>query len=235
VLYLSPSIPRLLGVDSANAAVGGALGDLFPPRHRLKLAMALQSAARDGRAAPVGISLKGVLGQRVNIELTALCAKEASPPVDVLYVRAARDGFASGESQSMSTRERTPGEPSPTTVLICDDEARLGVLTAGLLAEYGFVPVTVGTGEEALRVLAAKNPPIDVVLLDVNLSMGRSAREVLVAMQRLGEGARVVLTSGLAEEDVDADLIAHPSVVGYVAKPYGVDQLISRIRSALHR
>ena len=48
-----------------------------------------------------------------------------------------------------------------------------------------------------------------------------------------GAAARVILTSGLAEEDVDADLVTHPSVVGYIAKPYGVDQLVQTINRAL--
>ena len=128
--------------------------------------------------------------------------------------------------------QQATGHGRPT-VLICDDEARLGALTAGLLTDYGFSPITVGTGEAALDALDEGDPSVDVVLLDVNLSAGQSARDVLTAMKARGATARVILTSGLAEEDVDQDLVKHPFVVGYVAKPYGVDQLVQSINRAL--
>jgi len=118
-------------------------------------------------------------------------------------------------------------------VLICDDESRLGALTAGLLSEYGFRSVTVGTGEDAIRELSSEDLWVDVLLLDVNLSQGSSAADVLSRMRTDRLAARVVLTSGLAEEDVDPELLAHPLVVGYVAKPYAVEQLVLSIRKAL--
>jgi DNA-binding response OmpR family regulator len=135
----------------------------------------------------------------------------------------------------MATREATPAteDTHRIGVLICDDEARLGALTAGLLAEYGFDPLTVGTGEDAIAALAKADPVIDVLLLDVNLSHGKPAREVLTTIEEAGNRVRVVLTSGLAEEDVDPKLMTHPSVSGYVAKPYGVDELVQTIKKAL--
>ena len=93
--------------------------------------------------------------------------------------------------------------------------------------------MTAGTGEDALERLGEASPSIDVVLLDVNLTHGRSARDVLASMRSIGNKARVILTSGLAAEDVDPDLLSHPSVVGYIAKPYAVEVLVESIREAL--
>jgi DNA-binding NtrC family response regulator len=149
--------------------------------------------------------------------------------------RLARPFGEDGLEMERRDGERLHGESHRVTVLICDDEARLGALTAGLLTEFGFAPVTVGNGDEALTALAKAELGVDVVLLDVNLSEGPSAGDVLVAMQSRGSRARVILTSGLAEEDVNADLLEHPLVVGYVAKPYGVDQLVQSVRTAVAR
>jgi CheY-like chemotaxis protein len=107
------------------------------------------------------------------------------------------------------------------------------VVTAGLLAEYGFVPVTVGTGEAALDAIAARSPAVDVMLLDVNLAQGSTALQVLRNLSGFAGAPRVVLTSGLAEEDVDDALRGHPLVAGYVSKPYAVDDLVHRLEEAL--
>ncbi|HEX7671275.1 MAG TPA: response regulator, partial [Polyangiaceae bacterium] len=171
--------------------------------------------------------------------LIALCARDASPPVDVLYLcsNGAQGRPSEGEQREMERRdgEGEKGGSRPVTVLICDDEARLGALTAGLLSEFGFAPVTVGNGDEAMLELGRTDIGVDVVLLDVNLTEGPSAGEVLAAMQARRSTARVILTSGLAEEDVSRELLGHPLVVGYVAKPYGVEQLVQSVRTAVAR
>lgn len=140
-----------------------------------------------------------------------------------------------GALRGQAVAQGGPAQAGPhrPTVLICDDESRLGALTAGLLSEYGFRSVTVGTAEDALRELQGGDVGVDVLLLDVHLSQGSSARDVLEKMRAGGVGARVILTSGLAEEDVEPELTSHPAVVAYVAKPYAVEQLVQSIRKAL--
>ncbi len=118
-------------------------------------------------------------------------------------------------------------------VLICDDEARLGALTAGLLSEFGFQPTAVAGGDEALELLrTGGGGAMSVVLLDVNLASGPSATEVLERMDAEGFSLPVVLTSGFALEDVPRALIEHHSVASYLAKPYTVEQLVAAIAGA---
>jgi signal transduction histidine kinase/CheY-like chemotaxis protein len=117
-------------------------------------------------------------------------------------------------------------------VLICDDEGRLGELTVGLLEEFGFEAASVVRGDEALAAVCGDVPP-DALLLDVNLSAGISAVEVLNGLLKRGGTVPVVLTSGLAREDVPEILLQHPSVVGYLPKPYMVEDLVSVITSAI--
>jgi CheY-like chemotaxis protein len=237
VLYFSAGMPRLLGLRGAAPWVGCRLVDLLHPADREGVASALTRGEAEGchlRDGALRVTAR-VGGRRV--EIHALHAVGSTPPVDFLYV-CAPPGAAFGEGEGTAagrdggSRRQKAARP---TVLICDDEARLCALTAGLLTEFGFAPITAGTGDDALRTLAAGNPGVDVVLLDVNLSAGRSAREVLAEMRDTGAEARVILTSGLAEEDVDDDLLSHPSVVSYIAKPYGVDDLVQSINRALGR
>jgi CheY-like chemotaxis protein len=236
VLYVRPPLPKLLGVDAPDSLVGRNVLELVRPSDRDRVADLLDAAAH-GHSGSIAAALEGPAGQGAEVELTALRAVHAMPPVDVLYVRCVSfEAAFGGEDEAymeIRDRERTSREHHQPSVLICDDEARLGALTAGLLSEYGFKPVTVGTGEEALAALGSATPAFDVLLLDVNLSHGKSAREVLATMRMRGIGARVILTSGLAAEDVEPELMLHPLVVGYVAKPYAVEQLVQSIRLAL--
>jgi CheY-like chemotaxis protein len=236
ILYLSPNLPGLLQKGPGVDLVGATLAELVTTDDPGRAAT-LAAVAQGRDAPPTLVALRGARGQVLEFELTFARANDAATPVDVIWFRACgRKSPASEENDALmpiqvgEQKGRGPGRP---TVLICDDESRLGALTAGLLTEYGFSPITVGTGDAALDALGENEPGVDVVLLDVNLSAGQSAREVLAAMKDRGATARVILTSGLAEEDVDPDLVKHPSVVGYVAKPYGVDQLVQSINRAL--
>jgi CheY-like chemotaxis protein len=118
------------------------------------------------------------------------------------------------------------------TVLICDDEARLASLTAGLLEDYGYHPITADQGERALRLIEG-DQRVRVLLLDVNLSTGLSTKDLLSTLESAPTSPRVILSSGLAEEDVPESLMRHPCVAGYLAKPYSVEELIDSIRTAV--
>ena len=235
ILYLSPNLPRLLERGSEVDLLGAKIAELVAPEAPGRARAALAAVAQGREAPPVSIACRGARGRQVHFELTFARANDAVMPVDVIWFRVCRHhGSASEENDElMPIQVGDRNDRGRATVLICDDEARLGALTAGLLIEYGFSPITVGTGDAALDALDGGEASVDVVLLDVNLSAGQSAREVLAAMADRGAKARVILTSGLAEEDVDPDLVKHPSVVGYVAKPYGVDQLVQSINRAL--
>lgn len=117
-------------------------------------------------------------------------------------------------------------------VLICDDESRLAMLTAGLLDQHGYDADSVGTGPEALERLSGAGARYDALILDVNL-VGLAALELLDAMASRGLALPVVLTSGYAEEDVPAELSSRPEVVGYLAKPYPVERLVEAVGKAV--
>lgn len=129
--------------------------------------------------------------------------------------------------------EAAPALEAGRRILICDDESRLAQLTAGLLRHHGFVAEAVADGARALAV-AGEEPGFEVLLLDLTLH-GVTSAEVVRRLRELGSSTRVVLTSGYSPEDVPPALLAEPNVVGYLAKPYPVESLVSAIRAALAR
>jgi CheY-like chemotaxis protein len=117
----------------------------------------------------------------------------------------------------MSTRGR---------VAICDDEARLASLMAGLLRQHGYDACPVSSGADLVELL--QGGPFDAVVLDVNLA-GEDTAEVLRALQAEAD-VPVILSSGYGEDDLAPELKAQPNVRGYLGKPYTADRLVDILR-----
>ena len=227
IVYVSDALLRLLGRSSALDVIGQRIDSLVEPCHRADVRRLAGAAAVATMAARLADE-RGVMQLEFRVRNA-----DATGHLGLVMMRPFHEEAASrreGEGH-MNVRDRR--FESGATVLICDDEARLASLTAGLLEDYGYEPLTVARGDEALGALSDSARRIDLVLLDVNLTSGLSARGLLLAMLERNIDVRVVLTSGLAEEDVPEDLLAHTRVAGYLAKPYSVEQLVEAIDRAL--
>jgi CheY-like chemotaxis protein len=230
LLYADASALKLLEARDVEV-VGRELSDLFAPSDRSWVHRSVESADGSGWH-PVTLSSGG----QPKIEVS-LDAEDPRTGRRQVWFRDPSEG--SGATETHETTEnpeqmhlrKDPGKH--VTVLICDDEARLAALTAGLLEEYGFDPITAAVGDEALGIVTRASPPVDVLLLDVNLTVGLSAQALLSALEGRRDAPKVILTSGLAEEDVPDDLRRHVRVAGYLAKPYSVEQLVFAIDNAL--
>jgi len=116
----------------------------------------------------------------------------------------------------------------PATVLLVEDDRSLSAALAATLRAAGYRTVIAGSAAEGLRWFAHYAP--DLVLLDLGLpdrdglSVIRDIRErsptpILVLSAREAEAMKVEAL------DLGAD--------DYVAKPFGVDELLARMRAGL--
>lgn len=117
-----------------------------------------------------------------------------------------------------------------TRVLCVDDEPHLlRTLGANLRARAYDVDLA-DTGELALDLAAANRP--DAVILDLGLP-GISGLEVIRALRHWTSTPIVVLSARDGELDKIAALDAGAD--DYVTKPFGVGELLARLRAALRR
>lgn len=122
----------------------------------------------------------------------------------------------------------TQAEADPATILVVEDDPSLNAALVATLKAAGFRPVPAHTGAEGLRWLAHYRP--DLVLLDLGLP-DRDGLTVIAEIRARGATPIVVLSARDAEAikvealDLGAD--------DYVAKPFGVDELLARIRAGL--
>ena len=115
-------------------------------------------------------------------------------------------------------------------VLVVDDEAPILRALATNLRARGYEVDLAATGEEALQVAARHRP--DVVILDLGLP-GISGVEVIDGLRGWSTVPIIVLSARGAEHDKVAALDAGAD--DYVTKPFGMDELLARLRAALRR
>lgn len=117
---------------------------------------------------------------------------------------------------------------APATVLVVEDDASLNTALATTLRMAGYRAVTAKTAAEGLRWFAHYSP--DLVLLDLGLP-DRDGLSVIREIRTRSPTPIVVLSARDAETikvealDLGAD--------DYVQKPFGVDELLARLRAGL--
>lgn len=117
-----------------------------------------------------------------------------------------------------------------TRVLVVDDEPQIRRALATNLRARDYVVDLAASGEEALR-LAAEHRP-DVVVLDLGLP-GIDGIEVVAGLRGWTEVPIIVLSVRDSEADKVAALDAGAD--DFVTKPFGMDELLARLRAAVRR
>ncbi|MFG2583269.1 response regulator transcription factor [Streptomyces malaysiensis] len=120
--------------------------------------------------------------------------------------------------------------PSPTRVLVVDDDPTVAEVVAGYLGRAGFAVDRAGDGPGALASAAARRP--DLVVLDLMLP-GMDGLEVCRALRDKGPVPVIMLTARGDEEDRILGL--EIGADDYVTKPFSPRELVLRVESVLRR
>ena len=116
------------------------------------------------------------------------------------------------------------------TILIVDDEPQIRRVMRTTLTSQGYAVVEAKSGEEALERI--RNERADLIILDVNLP-GISGLETCREIRASSDVPIIMLTVRNTERDKVQALDAGAD--DYVVKPFGVEELLARIRAALRR
>jgi two-component system KDP operon response regulator KdpE len=116
------------------------------------------------------------------------------------------------------------------TILIVDDEPQIRRVMLTTLTSHGYSVVEAASGEEALERVRAERP--DLIILDVNLP-GISGLETCAEIRTSSDVPIIMLTVRNSERGKVQALDAGAD--DYVVKPFGVQELMARIRAALRR
>jgi len=119
---------------------------------------------------------------------------------------------------------------SAARILVVDDEPQILRALRTNLRGAGYEVFTAATAEEALAEAAARQP--DAIILDLVLPDGNGTdvcREL-----RSWTAAPVIVLSAVGEEKEKVEAL-DAGADDYVTKPFGLDELLARLRAALRR
>ncbi len=118
----------------------------------------------------------------------------------------------------------------PETILLVEDEEFVRKATADALESAGYRLVIARGGAEALEAYRRCSCPVDLLLADIVMP-GMSGRELATELETFHPHARVLLMSGYSEQLARCALF--PNGEEYLAKPFSVHTLLSRVREVL--
>jgi two-component system KDP operon response regulator KdpE len=122
-------------------------------------------------------------------------------------------------------------QPSAARILVIDDEPQIHRFLRPALEAAGYSVERADTGAEGLRLAASRAP--DAVLLDLGLP-DLDGHDLLGRLRGFSDVPVIVLSARDRESDKISALDAGAD--DYVEKPFGVGELMARIRTALrHR
>jgi two-component system KDP operon response regulator KdpE len=115
-------------------------------------------------------------------------------------------------------------------ILVVDDDPQIRRVMKATLVGHQYEVTEARTGEEALAMLFPEMPSL--VLLDMNMP-GMDGLETCRAIRGGSEVPVIILSVRNSERDKVAALDAGAD--DYVTKPFGIEELLARIRAALRR
>jgi two-component system KDP operon response regulator KdpE len=118
---------------------------------------------------------------------------------------------------------------APLRILVIDDEPPIRKLLRVGLSAHGYQIVEASNGRMALDLLSEQAP--DLVILDLGLP-DMEGHELLRTMRGRNESVPIVVLSSRDDETGKVQAL-DSGADDYVTKPFGMDELLARMRAAL--
>ncbi|MFC1895040.1 response regulator [Thermodesulfobacteriota bacterium] len=178
-----------------------------------------------GRGTGLGLSMiYGIVKQYGgHIDISSAPGKGSRFDIFIPLTEAAPDAMRT---------ENLHGERRGTeTVLIAEDDRTVREFARDVLTEYGYQVIEAGDGEEAVRKFEEHARDIDLVLIDVVMPKknGKSAYDEI---KRMKHDVKAVFVSGYTSDIVEAKGVVEEGAT-FIAKPFGPERLLSKVREVL--
>lgn len=136
-----------------------------------------------------------------------------------------------GKPEAPELSENVSTEGGNELILVVDDEESIRSLAKDILEDYGYRVLLAGDGLEAIEVYREYGGQIGLVILDMIMpKMG--GRETFLKLKEINPSVKALLSSGYSQNGKTVEIIKS-GVLGFVQKPYQLDELLSKIRRTL--
>ncbi|MFC1937491.1 response regulator transcription factor [Chloroflexota bacterium] len=115
-------------------------------------------------------------------------------------------------------------------ILVVDDELSILKFVSACLRKEGYKPLLANNGEEALRLAEEEN--LDLVVLDIMMAK----MDGFEVCRRLRQWSQVpIIMLSARDDERDKVRCLDLGADDYITKPFGVDELLARVRAVLRR
>jgi DNA-binding response OmpR family regulator len=116
-------------------------------------------------------------------------------------------------------------------LIVEDDDEQRALLVEGLGLDNEFDVSVAATLSEADALLGVKDARFDTVILDLDMPDG-SGHDYLVKLRKQGQTMPIIIVSGSCDEN-DVVRALDAGANDYVTKPFGINELLARLRTQL--
>jgi len=138
-----------------------------------------------------------------------------------------KDGF----EPFRQSHQKVSAEHSQPTCLVVEDDRTLRHLVMNYLEEHGIRTISASGREEVAGLLAREEPSL--VILDLRL--GQEDGLDLLREIRSHSDIPVIITTGHRRDEIDRVVGLELGADDYITKPFGLRELLARIRAVLRR
>jgi len=130
--------------------------------------------------------------------------------------------------------ERAPDQSAITggngeSVLIVDDEDTICFTLSTMLKDWGYDAHSVGSGKEALALLASRK--FDLLILDMNMP-DMDGEKLFRKIKRNKFSGKIIISSGYNHTEADENAFSR-NVDGFLRKPYVEHELAAKLKAVL--
>lgn len=117
------------------------------------------------------------------------------------------------------------------TILLGEDDETIRKIMARTLRDNGYTVLATCNGNEATKIFRQNHETISLVLLDVVMPQ-KGGKEAYELMRKIKPGLKVVFMSGYRFDSGDEPFVL-PVGLPFLAKPFGPEALVRKVRSVL--
>jgi len=124
-----------------------------------------------------------------------------------------------------------PPLPGGEVILVVEDELSILKLTQSMLKKLGYTVLTAATPGEALRLAGSGSSPIQLLLTDIVMPE-TNGRDLAAALMTTFPDLRHIYMSGYTADVISQDEIQREGA-NFIQKPFGIQELATKVRHAL--
>jgi two-component system, OmpR family, response regulator len=141
------------------------------------------------------------------------------------------DGFDNDPFNSLKPQTSQGGDRKSPVCLVVEDDGTMRNLVTNYLEDHDIRAVSASRRDEVVSLLSRSQP--DLVILDLRL--GQEDGLDLLREIRTQSDVPIIITTGHRRDEVDRVVGLELGADDYITKPFGLRELLARIRAVLRR